>query len=223
MVLRPRRRSDVPRRAQSEGKKRIKGSSILICACAMLRYLVVGTFDAPVIYVLSFDTISRELRIVQQSCAAPSAHSWLSLNARKDRLYATMWTEPPGLACYSVTRSSSSSGAPSLRLMNTVETRSRSGYCCVSKAGYVYSAGGPTGEVFRVSPEDGSFEQEAALVQRVEFVERGGKQRDDGSVNDFGGLRHGAHSADLSPDEHTLYVADMYVRPLPAFRDELKE
>ncbi|KAI1610141.1 Lactonase, 7-bladed beta-propeller-domain-containing protein [Exophiala viscosa] len=35
------------------------------------------------------------------------------------------------------------------------------------------------------------------------------KQQDDGSVMDFGGLRHGAHSVDLSPDGNRLYVADI--------------
>jgi carboxy-cis,cis-muconate cyclase len=34
-------------------------------------------------------------------------------------------------------------------------------------------------------------------------------QKDDGTALDFGGLRHGAHSADLAPDGGALYVADI--------------
>ncbi|RMD40636.1 hypothetical protein DV735_g4506, partial [Chaetothyriales sp. CBS 134920] len=46
-------------------------------------------------------------------------------------------------------------------------------------------------------------------LQILSFVEATGNQKDDGSVLDFGGLRHGAHSADLSPDGSLLYVADI--------------
>lgn len=55
--------------------------------------------------------------------------------------------------------------------------------------------------------EDGGIEEN---VQTVSYVGNKG-QKDDGSTMDFGGLRHGAHSADLSPDGKVLYVADMCV------------
>lgn len=45
-------------------------------------------------------------------------------------------------------------------------------------------------------------------LQTISFLDST-SQRDDGSVMDFGGLRHGAHSADLSPSGHALYVADI--------------
>ncbi|KAL8279789.1 hypothetical protein RQP46_007884 [Phenoliferia psychrophenolica] len=69
----------------------------------------------------------------------------------------------------------------------------------------VYSAGGPTGEVFQLDEVTGGFKAE---IQKLDFVDRG-VQVDSGGVMDFGGLRHGAHSADLSPDGKLLYVADI--------------
>ena len=133
-------------------------------------------------------------------------------------LYATAWTEPPGLAAYSVSRPTSTL-PPSLSLINSVTTAARSGYvCCSAKA--VYSAGGPTGEVFAIDPSTGGFKKD--LLQKLDFVEQEKGQRDDGGVMDFGGLRHGAHSADLSPDGKLLYIADMCVRRCLQYVTELK-
>lgn len=104
-----------------------------------------------------------------------------------------------------------------MRLLNRATTAARSGYVCVSLRGRVYSAGGPTGEVFSLD-SSGAFNEGPAL-QELDCVQGrtgpvGGKLDkesvdDKGNVMDFGGLRHGAHSADLSPDGKTLYVADM--------------
>lgn len=99
-------------------------------------------------------------------------------------VYATAWTEPPGLAAYRITNPS----LP-LSLINTVTTRARSGYCCNSAVA-VYSAGGPTGEVFAIDSATGGFKDGSrAVVQELNFVDQDGRQRNDGSVMDFGGLR----------------------------------
>lgn len=125
------------------------------------------------------------------------------LQADRTRVYATAWTEPPGLASYAI-----SGSPPRLTLLNSVRTAARSGYCCNSAVA-VYSAGGPTGEVFAIDPSSGAFKEgEGAELQKLGFVDDKG-QTDDGGVMDFGGLRHGAHSADLSPDGKLLYIADM--------------
>lgn len=142
---------------------------------------------------------------------------------QKDRtvLYATSWTTPPGLAAYSLSRSSSNDDddAPVVpRLIGHVETASRSGYVCCSDVA-VYSAGGASGEVYSLSSsrDGGNFlgagldaqETPVEPLQRLSFVSERESQRDNGGVLDFGGLRHGAHSADLSPDGRFLYVADI--------------
>ncbi|KAL8292870.1 hypothetical protein RQP46_000564 [Phenoliferia psychrophenolica] len=166
----------------------------------MVSHFLVGTFDTPLVFTLAFDPAAKTLEVVAKS-EATGAHSWLSLSADKTRLYATAWTTPPGLAAYSVERGS---GTPTVKLINAVETQARSGYCCNSRVA-VYSAGGPTGEVFQLDEATGGFKAE---IQKLDFVDRG-VQVDSGGVMDFGGLRHGAHSADLSPDGKLLYVADI--------------
>lgn len=118
-------------------------------------------------------------------------------------MYATAWTEPPGLAAYRI-----NTPFEPVKLINSVTTRARSGYCCNSSVA-VYSAGGPTGEVYSIDQSTGGFKKgENEVLQALSFVDQQG-QRNDGSVMDFGGLRHGAHSADLSPDGKLLFIADM--------------
>ena len=83
--------------------------------------------------------------------------------------------------------------------------RARSGYVCVSRT-YIYSAGGPTGEVFTIKPDGGVGD----LVQELSFVDsNGGSKASDAPHGDFGGLRSGSHSVDLSPDHKSLYIADI--------------
>lgn len=86
----------------------------------------------------------------------------------------------------------------------------------------LYTVGGATGEVFALDPETGGFSSPTPMdylattnghsapspLQNLSFVDTTG-QKDDGSVLDFGGLRHGAHSADFSPNEKALYIADI--------------
>lgn len=117
------------------------------------------------------------------------------------RLYTTTWTSPPSLSSYTISHTLST---PILTYLNSVPTISRSGYVCASLT-TLYSAGGATGEVFDLDPTTGSIGLEK---QKIDFRE-GEQQRDGGGVMDFGGLRHGAHSADLSPDGKLLYVADL--------------
>lgn len=141
-----------------------------------------------------------------------------TLQADKTRLYATMWSEPPAIAAYRLDRATTSSSAPVPVLLSTAATRARSGYCCAS-SNTVYTAGGPTGEAFRIDPQTGAFAGGEPL-QLLEFVDQNGQQ-DDGGTMDFGGLRHGAHSADLSPDGKLLYVADMSVAAHNSFKHPL--
>ena len=201
---------------------------------------VVGTFGTPYIFTLRFvpDTEQSSLKVVKQHEGLGS-HSWLHLNPPNEagirNLYATAWTEPSSLAAYAVHSSTD------IELLNTVETNSRSGYVCASST-HVYSAGGATGEVFAIDSRGGPFTSGPQTnghingtaktiiqpVQKLDFVDTTG-QRDDGSTMDFGGLRHGAHSADLSPDGKLLYIADIgrnciwtySVGPSPSAKDHM--
>ncbi|GAA5902269.1 hypothetical protein JCM6882_000488 [Rhodosporidiobolus microsporus] len=180
-----------------------------------IHHLLVGTFNQPTIYTLAFDSEEETLEVVVVN-EGRAPHSWLALNEAKDRLYATSWTEPPAVASYSISRPTSSyaSEAPSVTHLSSLPTIARSGYVCVSPT-HLYSAGGPTGEVYRLSEESGAIEEE---VQKLDFVGDEGRQKDDGSTMDFGGLRHGSHSFDLSPDGKLAYVADIGRNAIFVFR-----
>ncbi|KAK2601694.1 hypothetical protein QQS21_004769 [Conoideocrella luteorostrata] len=164
--------------------------------------LFVGTFNVPYLYTLYFDQHLQQLNVTHISNAA-GPHSWLSLSPNQKTLYATSWTEPsPGVAAY---RNGGSDSA--LELLNSMSVRELPGYVTCSSS-HLYSVGGKTGEVFRIG-DDGAL---GALVQEVDF--RAGHGND---TNSPGGLRHGSHGCDLSPDGKTLYVADIGVNGVWTF------
>lgn len=167
---------------------------------------IVGTFNSPDLYTLHFTPPSvNTTEDGSITCIRPSPaignHSWLALSPNKNILYATAWTNPPSIAAYSIKKS-----GREVQFLNAQRTRARSGYVCCSST-HVYSAGGPTGEVFSLLP-DGSI---GDLVQELDFLDASGNdgKTEDRPHGDFGGLRHGAHSVDLSPDGRSLYIADI--------------
>lgn len=173
---------------------------------------IVGTFNTPDLFTFTFtppspSTQTPSLAIAQKSPAIGN-HSWLglspqhgSVSPQQERfLYATAWTEPPSIAAYRI-KSSGLSIAP----INSKPVRARSGYVCASNT-HVYSCGGPTGEAFTISPDGGVGD----LVQELDFVDDKASDKPTGALHgDFGGLRHGSHSVDLSPDMQSLYIADI--------------
>lgn len=210
---------------------------------------IVGTFGTPALITLRFtpsDSVGppSSLKILKRHDVLGS-HSWLHLSpsttSGRRNLYATAWTKDSLVAAYEVKSSIE------IQLLNTAPTKSRSGYVCASST-HVYSAGGASGEVFMLDPETGAYRSptnssttngeqghdaqihEKALrpAQALSFVDKSG-QRDDGSTMDFGGLRHGAHSTDLSPDGRLLYIADIgrnciwtySINPDPSAKDHL--
>lgn len=168
--------------------------------------LLVGTFRSPEVYTLLFKPASRpgkddaSLTVAKKSPAV-GGHSWLALSADKTRLYTTCWTDPPSVASYRIRDDAS------VELLNQKPVRALSGYVAVTDR-YLYSAGGPTGEVFSLAADGsiGDLAQEVSF-RKSEELEDG--KRDGVAHGSFGGLRHGSHSVDLSPDGKSLYVADI--------------
>ncbi|KAH0381065.1 Muconate cycloisomerase 1, partial [Aureobasidium melanogenum] len=165
---------------------------------------LVGTFYTPKLFTLRFtpnkDISKCKLEIAQTS-EAIGGHSWLSLSSDKKHLYTTVWASPPAVAAYRIEDNHT------LTPLNSKPIRAMSGYVCSSNTA-LYSAGGPTGEVFSIL-SDGSL---GPLIQNLEFRNQGNENdgaRTGVAHGDFGGLRHGAHSVDLSPDGKALYVADI--------------
>lgn len=167
---------------------------------------LVGTFNTPSLYLLQFQpptsSSPASLKLLKDHPAI-AGHSWLSLSQSKEFLYTTAWTTKPSIAAYRLKHS-----ARDIQFLNAKHVASLSGYVC-SNTTHVFSAGGPSGEVFRLEA-DGSI---GNLVQTLDFVTNQGEnqseQRGEVAHGDFGGLRHGAHSVDLSPDGKFLYIADI--------------
>lgn len=160
---------------------------------------LVGTFNSPFVYTLRFDPPDK-LQILHKSPAVGS-HSWLALSRPKRNLYATAWLDDPSVVAYAVQPDHS------VKLLNQKLVKSRSGYVAVSPT-HLYSAGGSSGEAFRLNP-NGSI---GDLVQSLDFVDKTSSVDSDTSSDahgGFGGLRNGAHSVDLHPDGRALYVADI--------------
>lgn len=179
---------------------------------------LVGTFNTPHLYTLSF-TAPSTLSIAAKH-PAEGSHSWLHLNESKTNLYATAWTEPPSVVAYSI----SDPTGKSLKQISLAHTATRSGYVTATQNA-LFSAGGPSGEVFSLDLNTGEIvnpvrytnghtngvsEARSTIppLQKINFLD-GQKGNDANGVLDFGGLRHGAHSADLSPDNKAIYVADI--------------
>ncbi|CAO1628239.1 unnamed protein product [Parajaminaea phylloscopi] len=73
------------------------------------------------------------------------------------------------------------------------------------EAAYLYQVGGPTGEVFAISPETGAIGEQ---VQKLIFLPGGQAELDGGADTSRKSLRYGAHNIDF--DVHGLgYVADL--------------
>lgn len=163
---------------------------------------IVGTFNTPNLYTLQFDPRQESIS-VRSVTHAIGGHSWLALSQDKRTLYCTSWGTPSCIAAFRVPRDGGQ-----LEFINSLPVDGRPGYVCCSTT-HVYSVGGATGNSFTIR-EDGGLGEE---IQRLDFVQQSTRNMSEkrGAVahGDFGGLRHGAHSCDLSPDGKTLYVADI--------------
>lgn len=196
--------------------------------------LIVGTFNTPELFLLNFNIEKRSLTIAKR-WEAIGNHSWLALDKEKKLLLATCWTDPPCIASYRLNEIETQK--PQAELISTQTVKSRSGYVAVHHhlkggRGKAYTAGGPSGEVLALNGETGKLTdtlQEMNFItgetilteqgQRIRGViddkstttQNESHQNGKGSENvlDFGGLRHGAHSVDLSPDAKLMYVADI--------------
>ncbi|GAB7343887.1 hypothetical protein MBLNU457_1844t1 [Dothideomycetes sp. NU457] len=161
---------------------------------------IVGTFRHPLLYTLTFTPPST--LDIKSSSDATGGHSWLALSPDHKFLYTTCWTSPPQVAAYDL-----SSDKP--KLINTAPVATLSGYVTVTPDNrYLLSVGGPGGEVFALG-RDGSI---GKCVQTLQLRRTGDEdlgQRIGVAHGDFGGLRHGAHSVDISPDGKTAYIADI--------------
>ncbi|KAF4554238.1 Lactonase-like protein 2 [Elsinoe fawcettii] len=162
---------------------------------------LVGTFRHSILYTLNFTPPST--LTVKHTSQASGGHSWLTLSPCHKFLYTTVWSDPPSVSAYKINKDHT------VMLLNTKPIKSLSGYVCTTASGsHLISAGGPSGEVFSIN-DDGSLGE---LAQELSF--RKAEELNDGerkgvAHGSFGGLRHGSHSVDLSPDGKVAWVADI--------------
>jgi carboxy-cis,cis-muconate cyclase len=167
--------------------------------------LLMGTFRSPYIYSVKFDTISGKLDL-QTTNTAVGGHSWLDVSPDGRTLYTTNWAEPSSISSYAIEPATADKPFPTTKLLQVAPSKYLSGYVC-SNDKAVYSACGPQVDVFLIDPATGALKDEPA-VQSFALVSQEDMHKGTAQL-DFGGLRHGGHSADLSPDGSKLYVADI--------------
>lgn len=163
--------------------------------------ILMGTFRSPYLYTLTFDTLQRKLSL-RTINEATGGHNWLDISPDGKTLYATVWGEPPMVTSYDIVRSGEYAATS---LQRSVSSQYMSGYVC-SNAKAMYSACGPQVDTFLLADDGSLLDQPAA--QSFGLLDPKEKNKANGTM-DFGGLRHGGHSADLSPDGTKLYVADI--------------
>ncbi|SPC62481.1 related to muconate cycloisomerase [Ustilago sp. UG-2017b] len=203
---------------------------------ANIPLLAVGTFNTNELFTVLFDPEKETLELLEIS-QAKGYHSWLSTATipkssssatSPTHLYATCWTQPPSVAAYRIQRDGPNKAR--FELLNSAETAARSGYVYVgfpAKAAHpvLYSCGGPTGEEIDFVTGECSVPGKT-LAQTLELKRREAQKStgDDSSTDsattkldasggknamDFGGLRHGSHGIDLSPEGGVCYIPDI--------------
>lgn len=162
-------------------------------------HLFLAEFRSSNIYTIGFDVGTGKLSMAYTNQTSDGGHSWLE--ARGNTLYATVWSDPPTVSAYRIDRGQF---CPTIGVLRTVPSVALSGYVCAGSR-VLYSACGPQVDVFELDEGGGLSDKGAMQTFKLREEESPGT----GEQMDFGGLRHGGHSCDLSPDGTKLYVADI--------------
>lgn len=153
-----------------------------------VHYILSGTFNTLCMYVLAF-TPAKALLEVSHRVQGNGPHQYLALDGHRSTAYATTWAQPPELSSWRVLEG----GSGGVELLNTVPITATSSYISTWQDKFVYSAGGPTGELHRLDPETHAFGeklQQFLYVDSEEQLEKEDKTRV--------ALRYGSHGIDIS-------------------------
>lgn len=201
--------------------------------CPRIRHILSGSFNTVFLHLLTFDSLTRALNVVL-SVPAQGPHQWLALGSigvsrssntlqlnSPRTVYATTWADERRLSAWRV---NIQHGAETIEHINSQPIIAAGSYLSVqppphdsrtspaygvesfgAHPDFLYQAGGPTGEVFRLNPTSGAIEDK---VQQLIFLRGGQAELDAGADTGRKGLRYGAHNIDF--DIHGLgYVADL--------------
>lgn len=194
-------------------------------ACPRVRHLLTGTFNTRFLHLLSFDSLTRTLSVLA-TLPAQGPHSFLASGRSSsapsgrlvDRVYATTWAAEKTLSAWSINWKGEN---PELQWVNTVPITATSSYVHVQpppyfsktspsyglpagSARYLYSAGGPTGEVHAIDANTGALQEK---TQEIVFLP-GGEKDLDAADKTRKALRYGAHNLDVGKGS-LAYVADL--------------
>ncbi|KAF6760468.1 hypothetical protein DFP72DRAFT_73205 [Ephemerocybe angulata] len=156
-------------------------------------HILSGSFRSISLALLAFYPLNRTLEHVT-TVPAFGPHQYLALNAGKDVVYTTSWADPPILSSWSLLRSEHGHGTlvEDVKHLNTVKITATSSYISVPPPyDFVYSTGGPTGEVHTLAP-DGSFGEK---IQQYLFVPEDELETTDKTPV---ALRYGSHGVEFS-------------------------
>ncbi|KAL1698786.1 hypothetical protein EV121DRAFT_217564 [Schizophyllum commune] len=143
--------------------------------------ILAGSFRSLSLFLLAFTYAPNNgssISLVHQTDTTFGPHQYIALNVRRDRAYTTSWGSPPILSSWEIAREQQIEHWRVAHINNAPITATSS-YIALTPPGsgqYIYSMGGPTGEVHVVDPETGGFAQK---VQEVLFVEDGELEKAD--------------------------------------------
>ncbi|CAD6966963.1 unnamed protein product [Tilletia controversa] len=159
----------------------------------------------------------------------PIGQPSLEVRPQWKAVYATTWAQPPSLSAWAVTGLDEDAGASiematkvNLDWLSTVNITATSSYVHTQpppyesftapsygvspgSAQYLYSAGGPTGEIHRINPQTGELD---AKQQELIFLRDNSEEALGKADKTRKALRYGAHNIDIGVDQLAL-VADL--------------
>ncbi|KAK1229455.1 hypothetical protein PQX77_007504 [Marasmius sp. AFHP31] len=155
-------------------------------------HVISGSFRSLSLFLLAFSPLKRTLSLIQ-TIDAFGPHQYLATNARKDRVYATSWAQPPALYSWQVDRHEDHETTWRVDNLNAAPITATSSYVILPPPyTHIYSAGGPTGEVHAVDPSNGGFGDK---LQQVLFVPEDELEQADKTRK---ALRYGSHGVEFS-------------------------
>ncbi|KAF7976243.1 hypothetical protein HWV62_7282 [Athelia sp. TMB] len=158
-----------------------------------VHHLISGSFRSLSLFLLAFDPLHRSLSLLQR-IPAFGPHQYLARNEVGDRVYATSWAMPPALSAWAVNREKWQ-----VEYVNSAPITATSSYITLPHPyTYLYSAGGPTGEVHDVDASTGGFGQKSQefLFVPADKLAEADKTRV--------ALRTGSHAVEISSRGHAF-------------------
>ncbi|KAF8329152.1 Lactonase, 7-bladed beta-propeller-domain-containing protein [Cantharellus anzutake] len=155
-------------------------------------YLISGSFNVIFLYILAFNTQTRQLNVIGRTDAF-GPHQYLTRNTAIDRLYTTTWAWPPTLSSWLINWNEwdAYERYPTLEHLNIVPITSTSSYITLTDS-HIYSVGGPTGEVHQIDPSSKGFGE---MAQQLLYVDPDELPSEDKTRS---ALRNGSHAVEFT-------------------------